>query len=269
MLLEYGTHPTSAQMVKDVPDPCPVVSQHFLIPEGVSPGDSFKFPWDGFDIPLTCPEGMAAGEDMEDTVPTEAHRTQIKLLVSVALSDPTTAAVEKKQKLDNDHAAPSVAPAPHLAASLPPDQGVGATSATPPAAPPAPYTALPALPAVPQLLPSAAPPLLQVLADGLAFLQSRLASGERPTDEQLLEFLVHLVQGLTPHVKVPSVVEELLTSGLASLGWDAMTNQPAPEARPPTPEAVLAFLEESLAKLGPPGGGAALRPLHFAGAAPM
>ena len=86
----------------------------------------------------------------------------------------------------------------------------------------------------------------------------------------------------------------MIKAGLASLGWDAIDNTPAaPDSSAPTPEAVLAFLVESLAKLGPasagrnpclapapssndsqlegarPAGGAALGPLNSAGAAPM
>ena len=173
----------------------------------------------------------------------------------------------------------------HLAAPTLSGQGAGTLSAVPSAAP---------------LLDlddgaSAAPPLLQLLEEMRAFVQSELAAGRIPTNEEIEAFLYDLVENLKPLVgEAPVADRETLKAGLASLGWDAIDNTPAaPDSSPPTPEAVLAFLVESLAKLGPasagrnpclapapssndsqlegarPAGGAALGPLNSAGAAPM
>ena len=246
---------------------------------------------------LKCPEGKAAGDEMEVKVPTAAHRSRIKEIASEALHDLPKPVIEKRQKLEHD-LGPSATPppslpppappppaAPHLAAPTLSGQGAGTLSAVPSAAP--------------QLDlddgASAAPPLLQLLEEMRAFVQSELAAGRIPTNEEIEAFLCQLVKDLRPLVlEAPVADRETLKAGLASLGWDAIDNTPAaPDSSPPTPEAVLAFLVESLAKLGPasagrnpclapapssndsqlegarPAGGAALGPLYSAGAAPM
>ena len=240
---------------------------------------------------LKCREGKAAGDEMEVDVPTAAHRSRIKELASRALDELPKPFLEKKRKHDlgpSEVQPPLPAPpppaAPHLTAPPPPDQGAGTPLAVPPAA----------LQLDLGQGSSALTPLLQLLEGNRAFVQSNLAAGSIPTVEQLHSWLQTLVKELGPIVrKSPVAVEDTLKAGLASLGWDAIDNKPAPEASPPTPEAVLAFLEESLAKLGPApaghspylastpaqndsqlegaplAGGAVLGPLYPAGAAPM
>ena len=51
---------------------------------------------------LKCPEGKAAGDEMEVNVPTAAHRSRIKEIASEALHDLPKPVIEKRQKLEKE-----------------------------------------------------------------------------------------------------------------------------------------------------------------------
>ena len=237
---------------------------------------------------LKCPEGKAAGDMMDHIAPTAAHRNRIKELALEALGNLPKPVIEKKRKLEHG-LGPSAAPppslppaAPHLAAPMPPDQGAGAASAVPSALQLGPDGGM-----------SYASPLLQLLAARRASVEAELAAGKILTADELGHLLYTLRNELEPLVGQVAADRDTLKAGLESLGWDVIDNKPFPEASPPTPQAVLAFLVESLAKLGPaspgrnpcsapapapndfqregapPAGGAALGPLYPAGSAPM
>ena len=277
-------------MANGVSAPCPTDSTRVRIPEGISWEDKFKSEWDGFSMTVKCPEGKGAGDEMDVVVPTAAHRNRIKELALEALGNLPKPVIEKKRKLE-DGLGPSAAPppslpppaAPHLAAPMPPDQGAGAASAVPSTLQLGPDDGM-----------SDAPPLLQLLAARRASVEAELAAGKILTAGELEILLCNLVKELEPLVRQGLAADQnTLEAGLASLGWNVFDNTPFPEASPPTPQAVLAFLVESLAKLGPasaghnpcsapalapnasrregapPAGGAALGPLYPAGSAPM
>ena len=198
---------------------------------------------------LKCPEGKAAGDEMDHVVPTAAQRNRIKELALEALGNLPKPVIEKKRKLEHG-LGPSAAPpppphaAPHLAAPMPPDQGAGAASAVPSALQLGPDGGM-----------SYASPLLQLLAARRASVEAELAAGKILTADELGHLLCTLRNELEPLVGQVAADRDTLKAGLASLGWDVIDNKPFPEASPPTPQAVLAFLVESLAKLGPASAG--------------
>ena len=127
---------------------------------------------------------------------------------------------------------------------MPPDQGAGAASAVPSALQLSPDGGM-----------SDAPPLLQLLAARRASVEAELAAGKILTADELGTLLYTLRNELEPLVGQVAADRDTLKAGLASLGWDVIDNKPFREASPPTPQAVLAFLVESLAKLGPASAG--------------
>ena len=302
-------------MAEVVPAPYPTASTLVPIPEGITSGGRFKFAWDGSSIGVKCPEGKGAGDEMKVDAPTADHRSRIKEIASKALHGLTKPTTEKRQKLEHNLGLPpSLPPAAPPPPSLPPAAPPPAAPpppAPPPPAPPPPAPPLPAPPppaaphiaaptltdqgvdtlsalssAAPQLdradLASVAPPLLQLLRRVRRDLAA-LVAGESPTFSPL-DLLRNLTTDLRPLVAQATVaVQETLQVGMLSLGWDVFLEPPglATGALLPTPEAVLAFLEESLATLdppalsnasqlagAPPAGGAALGPLYPAGSAP-
>ena len=159
-------------MAEVVPAPCPTASTLVRIPEGISAGGQFKFEWDGSSINVKCPEGRGAGDEVKVDAPTAAHRRRIKEIASKALHDLPKLITDKRQKLEHNLGpSPSLPPpappppaAPHLAAPTPPDQGADALSALSSAEPQRDRDDLA----------SAAPPLLQLLADTRAAVQRDL-----------------------------------------------------------------------------------------------
>ena len=155
-------------MAEVVPAPCPTASTLVRIPEGISAGGQFKFEWDGSSINVKCPEGRGAGDEVKVDAPTAAHRRRIKEIASKALHDLPKPITDKRQKLEHNlgpsPSLPPPAPPPHLAAPTPPDQGADALSALSSAEPQRDRDDLA----------SAAPPLLQLLADTRAAVQRDL-----------------------------------------------------------------------------------------------
>ena len=131
------------------------------IPEGISAGGQFKFEWDGSSINVKCPEGRGAGDEVKVDAPTAAHRRRIKEIASKALHDLPKLITDKRQKLEHN-----LGPSPSLPppAPPPPDQGADALSALSSAEPQRDRDDLA----------SAAPPLLQLLADTRAAVQRDL-----------------------------------------------------------------------------------------------
>ena len=73
-------------MVQVDPAPYPTASTLVPIPEGITSGARFKFPWDGSSIGVKCPEGKGAGDEVKVDAPTAADRRRIKELASKARS---------------------------------------------------------------------------------------------------------------------------------------------------------------------------------------
>jgi hypothetical protein len=94
-------------------------------------------------------------------------------------------------------------------------------------------------------------PLLLLLESKRSFVRSALDAGKIPTPSMLASFLQTLVTEVQPHVRGAPTVGETLKAGLAALYWSVATNAPMPGSAPPTPEAVLAFLDDALAALLP------------------
>ena len=268
-------------MAEVVPAPYPTASTLVPIPEGITSGGRFKFAWDGSSIGVKCPEGKGAGDEMKVDAPTADHRSRIKEIASKALHGLTKPTTEKRQKLEHNlglppSLPPAAPPPPSLPPAAPPPAAPPPPAPPPPAPPPpappppaAPHIAAPTLTdqgvdtlsalssAAPQLdradLASVAPPLLQLLRRVRRDLAA-LVAGESPTFSPL-DLLRNLTTDLRPLVAQATVaVQETLQVGMLSLGWDVFLEPPglATGALLPTPEAVLAFLEESLATLDPP-----------------
>ena len=94
-------------------------------------------------------------------------------------------------------------------------------------------------------------PICLILVGKHAFVKSQLEAGKVPTSAMLAQFLHALVAELLPHVKAAPAAGDVLKAGLTKVGWGVNPNAALPGSLPPAPDAVLAFIDDSLKQLLP------------------